>query len=164
MSENQGTENSKNKSMTSPNVGSSGSEGANKTNIKQEKKPDTKGSTTGGKKPWWNNHNRKGKSGDSRQNGDTKVHQGSAFKGTITDMNGHTFQCHGEASHASQFARTCEELQGYCLKQYKYGDDVAFIVRNLKEFDMDNEKPEAAPDGASEIDIRIVDKEVDEFV
>ena len=73
------------------------------------------------------------------------------FKGTIADMNGHTFQCHGESTTASQFSRTCEELQRYCLKTYKFGDDVAFIVRHFKEYNMNKNKPKPAPKGADSI-------------
>ena len=93
-----------------------------------------------------------------------RIPKESTFKGTITDMNGHTFQCHGEATHASQFSRTCEELQSYCLKTYTYGDDVAHIVRHFKEFNMKAYKPSPAPANADSIDLRIVDKEVDEYV
>ena len=75
--------------------------------IKLEKKQEN-----GQKKPWWQNKNRN----NNNNNNIYKPPKESVFKGTIIDMNGHTFQCHGEASHASQFTRTCEELQRYCLK------------------------------------------------
>ena len=108
--------------------------------------------------PWWQNTN------NYNNNHTYKPPKESVFKGTIIDMNGHTFQCHGEASHASQFTRTCEELQRYCLKNYKYGDDVAFIVRHYKEYNMAKHKPKAAPKTADAIDIRIVEKQVDQYV
>ena len=127
-----------------------------KTKVKDEKgiiKPKDK------PRPW---HTKK-KFGGFQQQSNHKVTE-SNFKGTIIDMNGHTFQCHGESTTASQFSRTCEELQRYCLKNYKFGDDVAFVVRHFKEYNMNKNKPKPAPKGADSIDLRIVEKEVDEFV
>jgi hypothetical protein len=130
--------------------------GETKPKIKEEKgtiKPKDK------PRPW----QPKKKFGSFNSQSNHKVTE-TSFKGTITEMNGHTFQCHGESNTASQFSRTCEELQRYCLQKYKYGDDVAFVVRHFKEYDMKKNKPEAAPKDADAIDLRIVDKEVDEYV
>ena len=130
--------------------------GDTKSNIKEEKsiiKPKDK------PKPWQT----KKKFGGFHSQSNHKVTE-TNFKGTVTEMNGHTFQCHGESTTASQFSRTCEELQRYCLQKYRYGDDVAFVVRHFKEYNMNKNKPKPAPDGADTIDLRIVDKEVDEFV
>ena len=126
-----------------------------KIEIKTEKRNDNQ------KKPWWNENRNKNNYNNHNKN---RIPKESTFKGTITDMNGHTFQCHGEATHASQFSRTCEELQSYCLKTYTYGDDVAHIVRHFKEFNMKAYKPSPAPANVDSIDLRIVDKEVDEYV
>lgn len=65
----------------------------------------------------------------------------SKFKGKNTEMNGHTFQCHNESGRPGQYVRTCEELVSYCSKKYDYGSDVAFIVKHLKEYNMNQHKP-----------------------
>jgi hypothetical protein len=130
-------------------------EDSSKTEIKPEKKNEQQ------KKKWWHDKNKHNNNHNNKVN---RVPKESTFKGTITDMNGHTFQCHGEATHASQFSRTCKELQSYCLKTYKYGNDVAYIIRHFKEFDMKSHKPSPAPSDADSIDLRILEKEVDEYV
>jgi hypothetical protein len=130
-------------------------EDSSKTEIKPEKKNEQQ------KKNWWHDKNKHYNNHNNKAN---RAPKESTFKGTITDMNGHTFQCHGEATHASQFSRTFEELQSYCLKTYKYSDDVAHIVRHFKEFDLKSHKPSPAPTDANSIDLRILEKEVDEYV
>ena len=37
----------------------------------------------------------------------------SSFKGTITEMNGHVFQCQSERPIGNQFLRSIEELKSY---------------------------------------------------
>ena len=78
------------------------SDDSKKPDIKIEKRSDN-----AQKKNWWQDKNR------NNNNNKTRLPRENVFKGTIADMNGHTFQCHGEASHASQFSKTCDELQGY---------------------------------------------------
>ena len=52
----------------------------------------------------------------------------------IKEMNGHVFSCPGETSNATQFKRTCEELETYCTVHMKsYGDDIAQLVRTLDD-------------------------------
>ena len=143
---------------------SSVSDGSNATDTKKtppvkEEKPDKSSKLKKSSNPWYS----KKKPGHIQYQSTTKITE-PEFKGTITDMNGHTFQCHGESTTASQFSRTCDELQRYCLKTYRYGDDVAFIVRHSKEYNMNKNKPSPAPSNADAIDLRIVDKEVDEYV
>ena len=145
-------------SVSSESVSGASTE-SNKTQVKEEKpnsKPKEKST-----RPW--HHGRKKTGYGNNHTSTTRVNE-PEFKGTIKDMNGHTFQCHGESTTASQFLRTCEELQRYCLKTYRYGDDVAFIVRHFKEYNMNQNKPSPAPSNADAIDLRIVDKEVDEYV
>ena len=126
----------------------------NKTQVKEEK-PNSKSKekTT---KQWY--HGRK-KSGYINNHSSTTRVNKPEFKGTIKDMNGHTFQCHGESTTASQFSQTYKKLQ--C---YKYGDDVAFIVHHFKEYNMNKNKPSPAPSNADTTDLCIMDKEVDEYV
>lgn len=105
-------------------------------------------------------------------------HQGaltvSSFKGTIPEMNGHVFECHGEAHAASQFHRTMEELQSYTTRMYKFGDDVCYIVRKLKEYNMEQHElpyPPKTKDSQgqltvdpTETKIKIWEKLVDAYV
>ena len=88
----------------------------------------------------------------------------SSFKGTITEMNGHTFECHGESIKATQFHRTMEELQSYCTRIFKYGDDICYLVRHLEEFKMEDEKPADPGTNPDRTTLRIWEKEVDKFV
>jgi len=43
----------------------------------------------------------------------------NTFKGTVKEMNGHVFQCYGEATEKNQFARTMEELNSYVGLNFK---------------------------------------------
>jgi hypothetical protein len=37
----------------------------------------------------------------------------NSFRGTVKEMNGHIFQCHGKSTEQNQFGRTMEELKNY---------------------------------------------------
>ena len=43
----------------------------------------------------------------------------NAFRGGIAKMNGHVFQCYGEATEKSQYTRTVEELEVYIGAHFK---------------------------------------------
>ena len=32
-----------------------------------------------------------------------------------------------------QFTRTCEKLEGYVLRNYKYGTDLQSVIRNMEQ-------------------------------
>ena len=57
----------------------------------------------------------------------------SNFKGTIENMNGHVFEMFGEGASTTQFTRTCEELEGYALRTYRYGTDMQYLIKNFEE-------------------------------
>ena len=61
-----------------------------------------------------NRNNKRGK----KRNAQKPATQ-SNFKGSISDMNGHVFECYGESQTSTQFSRTCEELQSYATIHYK---------------------------------------------
>jgi hypothetical protein len=65
----------------------------------------------------------------------------STFKGSIEDMNGHVFECYGESNSSTQFARTCEELESYATLKFKYGSDIQYMVKYLKNYEIE-EPPE----------------------
>jgi hypothetical protein len=86
--------------MSTITADSGASTESKKPDIKIDKKP-INTQQCGGKQ-WWQNKTKQNKSVTPKE---------STFKGANSDMNGHTFQCHGESTHASQFTRTCKELQ-----------------------------------------------------
>ena len=55
------------------------------------------------------------------------------FKGSIEGMNGHVFEMFAEGASTVQFTRTCEQLEGYVLRNYKYGTDLQSVVRNMEQ-------------------------------
>ena len=57
----------------------------------------------------------------------------SNFKGSIENMNGHVFEMFGEGAPTTQFTRTCEELEGYALRTYRYGTDMQYLIKNFEE-------------------------------
>ena len=56
----------------------------------------------------------------------------SKFKGSIDGMNGHVFEMFAEGATTVQFTRTCEQLEGYVLRNYKYGTDLQSVIRNME--------------------------------
>ncbi len=100
----------------------------------------------------------RGKRSASRNNQSKRVN----FKGTIDEMNGHVFQTHGEGPPQTQFDRTCEELGNYAAMNFKYGDDIQYLVKNLEEKEI--KEPEDPVTGASQTKQRIWQKNVDEYV
>jgi hypothetical protein len=58
----------------------------------------------------------------------------NTFKGTVTEMNGHVFQCYGEAIEKNQFARTVEELDSYVGLHFKYHPaDIKKMIKNMED-------------------------------
>jgi hypothetical protein len=59
---------------------------------------------------------RPGGRNNTRRQARTNTSNTNTFKGTLTEMNGHVFQCYGEVTdEKNQFARTMEELRNYVL-------------------------------------------------
>ena len=61
----------------------------------------------------------------------------SSFKGSIDGMNGHVFEMFSEGASTVQFTRTCEQLEGYVLRSYKYGTDLQTIIRTMDDIVID---------------------------
>ena len=55
------------------------------------------------------------------------------FKGSIEGMNGHVFEMFAEGASTVQFTRTCEQLEGYVLRNYKYATDLQSVIRNMEQ-------------------------------
>ena len=86
----------------------------------------------------------------------------STFKGSIDDMNGHVFECYGEANSTTQFARTCEELESYATLKYKYGSDIQYMIKYQINYKI-TEPPE--PDDMTNASKkRIWEKKIDQYV
>ena len=51
-------------------------------------------------------------------------------------MNNHVFQCPHETSDKNQYNRTVEDLVAYVRKEFEYGTDVAYSIRNERNPDM----------------------------
>ena len=73
-------------------------------------------------------HNSKGGSSTS---GIKKV----KFDGEIDDLKGNVFQCHSEGAPATQFKETCLALRTYSGINFKFGADIQYLIKNLKEFE-----------------------------
>jgi hypothetical protein len=134
-----------NASSTNTQQGTSSNNSMNSGNSKHRNGKNTK------KKRW---NNKKSKS---------KKKSTSAFSGTITEMNGHVFQCQNENPPGNQFLRTIQELKSYVsIKLTKYPHDIIFILKHMEECQI--RKPDPPDDNADRTDTRIWEKEVDKYV
>ena len=84
-----------------------------------------------------NDRDRKKKQNKSKKKGTHYVNNGrskktSTFRGSIDGMNGHVFEMFAEGASTIQYTRTCEELEGYVLRNYKYGTDLQSTIRNME--------------------------------
>mmetsp|Transcript_14419 Transcript_14419/g.27117 ORF Transcript_14419/g.27117 Transcript_14419/m.27117 type:complete len:227 (-) Transcript_14419:11-691(-) len=86
------------------------------------------------KKPWSNKQ---------RGNGPVTKHQSNkvAFKGAISALNGNVFEVHNEASKANQYQKTTLAIAAYANRTMKNGQDMRYIIENLKEVDFDSMVP-----------------------
>ena len=74
-------------------------------------------------------------------------------------MNGHVFQCYGEATEKNQFARTIEELDAYVGLQFKnHPGDVKKMIKTMQDTKI------ILPKDASKTVVHIWEKEVDIYV
>jgi hypothetical protein len=111
-----------------------------------------KGRNSKGKKKKWNNKKNKNKKKNT-----------VSFTGTITEMNGHVFQCQSENPPGNQFLRTLQELRSYVsIKLTKYPHDIIYVLKHMEECQI--KKPAPPGDKADRTDTRIWEKEVDKFV
>ena len=89
------------------------------------------------------------------------------FKGSMAELNGHVFEVHSETTRTNQFSRSCEEIRKYVSREYDYGGDMAKIIEDEAEMQFDGLKPiypKGDPEEIDKTDLRIWEKEVDEFV
>jgi hypothetical protein len=87
----------------------------------------------------------------------------NTFKGTVAEMNGHVFQCYGEATEKNQFARTMEELDGYIGLHFKHNPaDIKKMIKTMDDTSL--AMPKDHEEYASKTEVRIWEKEVDMFV
>ena len=87
----------------------------------------------------------------------------SAFKGSIKEMNGHVFQCHGESNEKNQFARTVEELNNYVGLNFKsHPNDIKRMIQNMGDTALLPPTDPTLP--ATQTELLIWTKEVDLFV
>jgi hypothetical protein len=85
------------------------------------------------------------------------------FKGTAPEMNGHVYQCYGEATEKNQLARTMEELNGYVGLHFKHNPADIKRMIELRE-DITIAMPKGYDDQATKTAIRIWEMEVDMFI
>jgi hypothetical protein len=78
-------------------------------------------------------------------------------------MNGHVFECYGESHTSTQFARTCEELQSYATIHYKYGSDIQYMIKHLRDPTLP-EPTNIDENNVSATQKRIWEKKVDQYV
>jgi hypothetical protein len=78
-------------------------------------------------------------------------------------MNGHVFQCYGEATEKNQFARTMEELDGYIGLHFKHNPaDIKKMIKTMDDTSL--AMPKDHEEYATKTEIHIWGKEVDMLV
>ena len=94
--------------------------------IKSEdnKSPETEKNRNSDKKKSRNKHRFKHRKKKSYEKSRDRRIKTTKFKGSIEGMNGHVFEMFAEGASTVQFTRTCEQLEGYVLRNYKYGTDL----------------------------------------
>jgi hypothetical protein len=85
----------------------------------------------------------------------------ASFQGRCDDLKGHILDCVG-GRQADQYAATMKEIAAYIGTKYTYGADIRWSLEHEKEFVIPKPTPLAA--SADDIDKRIWEKEIDEYV
>lgn len=83
------------------------------------------------------------------------------FEGKCDDLKGYIYDC-ADAKQADAYTKTTKEIAEYVGRTYKYGSDARRSIEKLTTVTI--ERPADPPDNAGRTDIRIWEKEVDEFV
>jgi len=102
---------------------------------------------------------------ESRRTKNCSTSEVSKFKGTVKEMNGHVFQCHGETKIQNQFTRTLEELDSYVGLQFTHNPrDIKTMIKTMKDTVL--AMPSDIPEGTkvSRTLERIWLKEIDMYV
>ena len=123
----------------------------------QDNKPEKKPS---GNEQKYNNRKRNGKSKPSIG----PSGKSTTFKGAVAGLNGRVFKLGSETSKNNQFSRTLEEISNYMARKYAFGGDIARLVRDCEEVDLKKLKPVHPGTDADLTDLRIWEKQVDEYV
>lgn len=78
-----------------------------------------------------------------KTNGPTTKNQSGKgiFKGAIAALNGNVFEVHNEASKANQYQKMTQAIAAYANRTMKNGQDMRYIIENLKEVDFDSLVP-----------------------
>jgi hypothetical protein len=83
------------------------------------------------------------------------------FQGRNEDLKGHVFDC-ANGKQADQYAVTMKEIAEYIGSKYAYGADICWSLEHEALFVVP--KPMKPADDTDAIDVRIFEKEVDEYV
>ena len=104
------------------------------------------------------------KKGSKPQKASSSSVKTNAFKGAMSELNGHVFELGSETNKSNQFNRTIEEINNYMARKYDYGGDMAKLLRERAELDLTPSKPLHPGDSADKTDLRIWEKQVDKYV
>jgi hypothetical protein len=88
----------------------------------------------------------------------------SAFKGEITELNGHVYEVHNETAKANQFQKTTEAIASYVNRTMKCGNDMMNMIDNMADVDFDALKPKLTSASGDRVDELILQQEVNEYV
>jgi Zinc knuckle len=83
------------------------------------------------------------------------------FEGKCPELKGHIYDA-TDARQSDQFIKTTREISEYVGRTYKYGGDIRLAVENLTVPIVT--RPADYEDGATRTDIRIWEKQVDQYV
>eukprot|EP00557_Chaetoceros_sp_GSL56_P004903 CAMPEP_0176494286 /NCGR_PEP_ID=MMETSP0200_2-20121128/10002_1 /TAXON_ID=947934 /ORGANISM="Chaetoceros sp., Strain GSL56" /LENGTH=147 /DNA_ID=CAMNT_0017892007 /DNA_START=488 /DNA_END=928 /DNA_ORIENTATION=+ len=108
------------------------------------------------KKPW--NKSRTGVPTTKHQSGK------GAFKGAIAALNGNVFEVHNEASKANQYQKTKQAIAAYANRTMKNGQDMRYIIENLKEVDFDSLVPVESTTATGKVAELMLQQEVTIFM
>ena len=114
------------------------------------------------KKPSTTNQKKKGNKNNSKSHVSTS--KTSSFTGAMSELNGHVFELGSETTKTNQFNRTIEEVSNYMSRKYDYGGDIARMLRDRADVDLTQHKPVHPGSSADKTDLRIWEKQVDEYV
>ena len=83
------------------------------------------------------------------------------FEGRVTDLNGHIYDC-SNYQQADTYTRTTKEIAEYVGRTYKFGSDIRLAIEGLSQPTWT--EPADPLEGATRTQVRIWEKDVDEFV
>jgi hypothetical protein len=99
--------------------------------------------------------------GSSSNHQPTTAKADPKFQGRNEDLKGHVFDC-ADDKQADQYAVTMKDIAEYIGSNYAYGADIHWSLEHEAVFVLP--KPTKPADDADAIDVRIFEKQVDEYV